>query len=118
MKTIIVSALFAAFSLPVAAGEIVEFDDHFVSMRSRAEVQAEVAKAAAAGELDTAGEITSYPNMASVPSTRSRAEVKAELARAAAAGELNTQGEITWIPPVHSGSGPARLASGRLGSSN
>lgn len=114
MKSIFYSIVFASFTLPVAAQEIVEFDDHFVSTRTRAEVQAEVASAAASGQLEPMGEAMSYPTLTSASSSRTRAEVKAELARAAAAGELNMQGEITAIPPVHSSGGSTRLASRRV----
>lgn len=110
MKTAFASILVASFALPVAAQEITQFDDPFVSTRTRAEVQAEVAGAAAAGQLEPMGEAIGYPTPMSSSSTLTRAEVKAELARAAAAGELNMQGEITTIPPLRSGDGSARLA--------
>jgi diphthamide synthase (EF-2-diphthine--ammonia ligase) len=114
MKTVFVSpilaSLLASFALPVAAQEIIEFDDHFVSTRTRAEVQAEAATAAAAGQVEPMGEAIEYPTLVSASSTRTRAEVRAEVARAAAAGELNMQGEITVIPPLHVGS--TRLAGG------
>lgn len=112
MKSIFYSIVFASFALPVAAQEIVEFDDHFVSTRTRAEVRAELASAAAAGRLEPMGEAMSYPTSMPSSSSLTRAEVKAELARAAAAGELNQQGEITAIPPVHRGGGSTRLARG------
>ncbi len=110
MKTVFVSLFVASFALPVAAQEIIEFNDHFVSTRTRAEVQAEAASAAAAGQVEPTGEAMEYPTLVSAPSTLTRAEVKAELARAAAAGELNMQGEITVIPPLHFGS--RQLAGG------
>lgn len=112
MKAIYVSVLVASFTLPVAAQEIVEFDDHFVSTRTRAEVQAEVVSAAAAGQLEPMGEAIEYPTVRYAPSAPlTRTEVKAALERAAAAGELNMQGEITVIPPVHSGGGSTPAAS-------
>lgn len=111
MKTVFATILVASFALPVAAQEIIEFDDHFVSMRTRAEVQAEVASAAAEGQLEAAGEALWYPTTTSTSSTLTRAEVQAELARAAAAGELNMQGEITVVPPLHPRGGSTRLAS-------
>ncbi|MDT3680168.1 MAG: DUF4148 domain-containing protein [Burkholderiaceae bacterium] len=110
MKTILVSLFVASFALPVAAEELVEFNDHFVSTHTRAEVQAELASAAAAGQVEPSGEAMAYPTRMSASSSLTRAEVKAELARAAAAGELNMQGEITVIPPLHFGS--TQLAGG------
>ncbi len=109
-SSIVVSLFVASFALPVAAQEIVEFDDHFVSTRTRAEVQAEAATAAAAGQLVPTGEAMEYPMLASAPSTLTRSEVRAEVARAAAAGELNQQGEITAIAPLRFDS--TRLAGG------
>ncbi|HEX6704095.1 MAG TPA: DUF4148 domain-containing protein [Albitalea sp.] len=56
---------------------------------TRAEVKAELARAAAAGELPVVSETYGGFDYAHIkPSTVTRAEVKTELARAAAAGEL------------------------------
>jgi hypothetical protein len=59
--------------------------------KTRAEVQAEVARARAAGELDVA--YSEYPVVAvsSAPG-KTRAEVKAELAAARASGQLDFAG--------------------------
>ncbi len=102
MKALVVSAVLAGFVATAAAGEIVPFDDHFVSMKTRAEVQAETAQAAQSGELyRQRGELTYTPSLESSGVVRSRAEVRAEVARAAASGELyRQQGEITWMEPV------------------
>jgi hypothetical protein len=112
MKHLIVSTLLAGVMLPLAAQEIVPFNDYFVSTRSRADVMAETSAAAAAGDLVTQGEIVTYPSPVPQRSSPTRAEVRAELARAAAAGELSTQNEITWEPPMIAGHGRAQLASG------
>lgn len=113
MKAILVSALLAATSLPLAnAGEIVPFEDHFVSTRSRADVMAETARAAEAGELRTQGEIVSYPSPADSGSLLTRSQVREELARAAAAGELSAQNEITSEPVYRTSSPRSQLASG------
>jgi hypothetical protein len=101
MKTLILSALLAGFGATVAAQEIIPFDDHFVSTRTRAEVLAEVSQAAMSGDLyRQQGEITWMPSLDTFGGpSRSRAEVRQEVSLAAASGELyRQQGEITWIP--------------------
>ena len=110
-----VSALLLTTALPAVAGEIVPFDDHFVSTRTRAEVMAEVASAAAAGQLYTQGEIVSYPGDPAPRSMLTRAEVMAELARARAAGELSTQNEISWEPPIAVRKSSQQMARGDHG---
>jgi hypothetical protein len=112
MKTILFSALLVATSLPLAAQEIVPYEDYFVSSRSRAEVMNETARAAAAGELTTQGEIVTYVQRSSSTPSLSRAEVRAELARAEAAGELSAQNEITAEPVFRMRESRSQLASG------
>ncbi len=101
MKTLIISALLAGFGATVVAQEIIPFDDHFVSTRTRAEVRAEALQAAASGELyRQQGEITWMPEAGAFSGPgKTRSEVLAELSQAAASGELyRQQGEITWMP--------------------
>jgi hypothetical protein len=111
MKTLIASALLAGFAATAAAQEIIPFDDHFISTKTRAEVQAEVAQAARSGELyRQQGELTYSPTFNAAGPVHSRAQVRAEVARAAATGDLyRQQGEITWM-------GPATGAYGMSGS--
>ncbi|HRO58788.1 MAG TPA: DUF4148 domain-containing protein [Burkholderiaceae bacterium] len=117
MKSIALSlsALLVTTALPAVAGEIVPFDDHFVSTRTRAEVMSEVAAAAAAGHLYTQGEIITYPGDPAPRSMLTRAQVKAELARAQAAGELSTQNEISWEPPMMARTHRQQFARGEHG---
>jgi len=110
MKAIVFTALLATAALPLAAQEIIPYDDHFASTRTRAEVMAEVRDAVAAGHLYTQGEIVSYPDHPTSASMLSRAEVVAELARAQAAGELSSQNEITSEPPLRMPGESSRLA--------
>ena len=110
------SALLVTTALPAVAGEIVPFDDHFVSTRTRAEVMSEVAAAVAAGHLYTQGEIITYPgDPAPSRSMLTRAQVTAELARAQAAGELSTQNEISWEPPMMARMHRQQVARGEHG---
>ena len=60
MKALLFTALVAASSSAVVAQEIVEFDDHFVSRLTRAEVIEESELARARGEMVTQGEITLF----------------------------------------------------------
>lgn len=123
MKTLIISALLAGFGATVVAQEIIPFDDHFVSTRTRAEVRAEALQASASGELyRQQGEITWLPSAdASSSPGKTRSEVLAELSQAAASGELyRQQGEITWLPEAGAASRYAsresRISSGGAGS--
>ncbi|WP_292932330.1 DUF4148 domain-containing protein [Noviherbaspirillum sp.] len=68
--------------------------------KTRAEVKAETAKAAKAGELSKNVECPDVPR---TKGTRTRAEVKAETAQAAKAGELNKNLECADIPPKTKG---------------
>jgi hypothetical protein len=64
-----------------SAGEVTptpEFDD-LKSTRTRAEVQAELDKARAAGEQPGAGEVTPCPEIEKAKSLKTREQVKAEL---------------------------------------
>ncbi len=107
MKTLIASALLAGFAATAVAQEIIPFDDHFASTKTRAEVLAEVAQAARSGELyRQQGELTYSPSFEASGPVHSRAEVRAEVARAAASGDLyRQQGEITWVAPPTTASG-------------
>ena len=61
---------------------------------SRAQVKAELARAAANGELDARGEAyAGYVDAHAAQSTMARSEVKQELARARANGELDNRNE-------------------------
>ena len=107
MKALIASAVLAGFAATAVAQEIIPFDDHFVSMKTRAEVRAETAQAARSGELyRQQGELTYVPSFQVSAPVHSRAEVRAELAGAAASGALyRQQGEITWMEPATGGYG-------------
>lgn len=82
MRTIIISALFAIAASGASAQEIIEFDDAFVSQKSRAEVMAEVSRAQARGMMQQQGEITWTPPITESPD-RSRAVVRDEARHAA-----------------------------------
>jgi len=90
MKTQLIAAL--ALAAIVSAPS---FASDNVTPLTRAQVQAELAQARAAGQLDFAG--SQYPvflpanGQSSVPG-KTRAEVQAELAKARAAGELDFAG--------------------------
>lgn len=58
MKALLFAVLVAASSFVAVAQEIVEFDDHFVSRLTRAEVINEIERARERGEMVTQGEIT------------------------------------------------------------
>ena len=75
---------------------------------SRAEVRAELARAAAAGELEERGEAYSGFAGLAPQSTLTRAEVKTDLARARANGELEGRNEAYGGFPQ-----PHRQASNR-----
>ena len=101
MTKLIISALLTGFAATAGAQQIIASGHPFVSSQTRAQVLAEVQRAAASGELyRQQGEITSVPETGafSLP-TKTRAEVLAQVSQAAASGELyRQQGEITWIP--------------------
>jgi len=116
VKALIASALLAGFAATGVAQEIIPFDDHFVSTKTRAEVLAEVSQAARSGELyRQQGELTYAPSFETSGPVHSRAEVRAEVARAAASGDLyRQQGEITWMEPAteaYGVSGPSRASA-------
>lgn len=89
MRTIIISALFAIAASGASAQEIIEFDDAFVSQKSRAEVMAEVSRAQARGMMQQQGEITWTPPITESPD-RSRAVVRDEARHAASMNERGT----------------------------
>lgn len=68
------------------------------STLSRAEVQAELARARAAGEVNQPGEAYSLFRANEVKSTTTRAEVLAELARARANGEIQAGEAYALFP--------------------
>lgn len=76
------------------------------STLSRAEVQAELVRARAAGQVNQPGEGYSLFRADEVKSTTSRAEVLAELARARANGEIQT-GEAYALFPQRAPQGEA-----------
>lgn len=67
---------------------------------TRAEVQAELARARAAGELRPWNDEVGFPRVADTPSAVTRAEVKAQLAAARNSGELLRIQRETYEPPV------------------
>ncbi|CAM4257553.1 hypothetical protein BOMU111920_18770 [Bordetella muralis] len=91
LTTIILSALCAATSVQAAQNS---FTAPPVAELSRAQVQAELAEARAAGTLQRGDQTYVPPSV----STRSRTEVKAELAAAIAAGTIQ-RGDQTYVPP-------------------
>lgn len=104
MKTFITAVALALTTLTSFAQEASptpEFDN-FVSMRTRAEVRAELQAALASGWRPSQGEASYAPERQNVVSTRSRAEVKAELRTAYANGWRPAQGEASSAPvPLH-----------------
>lgn len=91
MKTIISALALVLTSLAASAHEVSVPSPASASMRTRAEVRAEVLAAVARGERLSFGEVGSPPQtFATFP--RSRAEVRAELFDAMARGEHFTYG--------------------------
>jgi hypothetical protein len=72
--------------------------DNFVSMRTRAEVGAELQAALASGWRPVQGQASYAPEMQNTASTRSRADVRAELGAALASGWRPAQGEASNAP--------------------
>lgn len=100
MKTFITAAALtlAAFtSFAQEATPAPEFDN-FVSLRTRAEVRAELHAALASGWRLAQGEASYAPEQHNLTSTRSRAEVNAELQAALASGWRPSQGEASSAP--------------------
>jgi hypothetical protein len=102
MKTLITAVAltlttFASFAQEVTRAPEIE---NFVSTRTRAEVQAELKIAMAAGNLHAQGEITRAPEIEAFIAARTRAQVKDELMAALARGERLSQGEITRAPEL------------------
>lgn len=90
-KTLIASLSLALFSVAGHASDATQFATE-ASTLTRAEVQAELSRANAAGELNERGD--SYGSVGvSQGSTLSRAAVVAELQRAQANGSLNQAGD-------------------------
>lgn len=77
MKALLFAVLVAASSSAAVAQETVEFDDHFVSRFTRAEVIKEVERAGARGEMVTQGEITVFAD-GQGGTMRAAAEVRSE----------------------------------------
>jgi Domain of unknown function (DUF4148) len=95
MKTFITAAALALATLTSFAQEATrapEFDN-FVSMRTRAEVRAELQAALAAGWRPSQGEASYAPEFGKTSSTRTRADARAEVAAAIARGERLSYGE-------------------------
>ncbi|MCM5568894.1 DUF4148 domain-containing protein [Burkholderiaceae bacterium FT117] len=91
MRALLFTALVAVSSTAsVVAQEIVEFEDHFVSRLTRAEVIQDLGRARSHGEMVTAGEISAFADdEARAP--RDVAAVRAEAgeaARSVAAGTV------------------------------
>lgn len=100
MKSLITAAaltLVALTSFAQEASPAPEFDK-FVSMRTRAEVRAELQAALASGWRPSQGEASDAPELRNVTSTRSRAEVNSELQAALASGWRPSQGEASNTP--------------------
>lgn len=95
MKMIITTATLAIAcfgALAQEASPAPEFD-HFVSMRTRAEVRAELAAAIANGSHRPQSEASYAPEFEHLTTNRSRADVRAEVQRALARGERLSYGE-------------------------
>ena len=91
-KTLIASISLALLSIAGHASEATQFATE-ASTLTRAEVQAELARAIAAGKLNEPGEAYGSVNLPQGTSL-TRASVVAELQRARAGGSLNIPGEI------------------------
>jgi hypothetical protein len=107
MKTQLIAAL--ALAAIVSAPS---FASDNVTPLTRAQVQAELAQARAAGQLDFAGSqypvfLPSNAQSSAVPS-KTRAEVQAELAKARAAGELDFAGSQYPVFTVSNAAGKSR----------
>ena len=93
MKAILIALSFSALSLAAAASEVTTFDDQPASMKTRAEVRAEVTAALARGERLSWGEARSRDMMPAQPGAKTRMQVIAEFIDARARGLLPPVGE-------------------------
>lgn len=86
----LLSVLGTAFGAAHAQEATQDFANQTLSVRSRADVLAELDRARQAGELERRNyAYGGYPRMDDMPSTLTRAEVLAEFDRARMAGELD-----------------------------
>lgn len=90
MRALLFTALVAvSSSASVVAQEIVEFEDHFVSRLTRAEVIQEIGRARSPGEMVTVGEITVFADVAT-KAPRDVVAVRAEGGEAARSVAVGT----------------------------
>lgn len=95
MKSLITASVLSLVTLTSFAQEATrapEFDN-FVSMRTRAEVRAELQAALAGGWRLSQGEASYAPEFEKIASTRTRADARAEVLAAIARGERLSYGE-------------------------
>ena len=95
MRALLFTALVAVSSSAPMAQEIVESNDYFVSRLTRAEVMAETSRAAAAGEMQTQGEITMVAASSS-DAGRSRSDVRTEGRLAAQTHATGTVYDVSY----------------------
>lgn len=95
MKTFITTATLAVAASGAIAQEATPAPEfaHFVSLRTRAEVRAELQAAIVNGSFRSQGEATYAPEFERIGSARTRAEVRAEVRDAIARGERLSYGE-------------------------
>lgn len=100
MKTFITAVALTLATLTAFAQEATrapEFDN-FVSMRTRAEVRAELQAAIASGWRPSQGEASNAPEFERSFSTRTRADARGEVLAAIARGERLSYGEASPDP--------------------
>ncbi|OWT58184.1 hypothetical protein CEY11_14360 [Candidimonas nitroreducens] len=98
------SALMISATLIAGAAQAASVND---APKTRAQVQAELVAAQAAGQIQT-GEFADYPVAVQQASTTNRAQVQSELAAAEAAGQIES-GEFADYPLAVASSAPSHV---------